>query len=236
MASPVPADWAVVDGALDRLSALTADEVPHDLAAWGRTLSVDGGAAPLLGLRATAAAFPGLLWDGARLHRAGLGLLEGIVLLALVTCPPDTSGDDLLRAVGCGLAVDAALRAARPDSTQARPTTEAVAATACIAAGSGADAGRVADALELAGALMVVQPAADDSPVEQALRAGHALAAGWLGWQLSDTGVTGMPEGIAHAVATVTGSDVSVAVPTPLPAGAPAPAGVWTADLLGRLW
>lgn len=235
-ANPVRMDWPPLERAIDRLAQLARSEVPKDLDGWGRRLLVADGPVPLVGLHAGAATYPGLLWDGARLHRAGLGMLEGLLLLAAVTCDPDAPVEDLARAVGVGLAVDAALRSATAEDALARPTTGTVAAAACVAVARGAEDARTANALALAGALMVVEPTTSDGAVEQSLRAGHTLAAGWLAWQLSGTGVVSMDDAVGHTLATVTGRPLRLLASSRPATGFPAQVGICVRDVVRLLW
>ncbi len=227
------AGWSAVRDALARLGRLRDADLPEDLRGWGRRIAARDGALPLLGLGVRAATFPGLLWNGARLHRAHLGAVEGLTLVGLASAPPDADAADLLRGVVAGLAVNEALAGARGAGV---PSTGVVGAAACAAVCSGMRAEDLPELLDLAGTLMVVAPATDDGPVERALRTGHELAAGWLAGRLTGTGILGMPDGLRDTVSTVTGE------PCPVPAQRvrrcaedPAPVGVRPAELLGSL-
>ena len=236
VADPAQVAWTQVDDAVARLVVLVEAPVPDDLDRWGRALLVPDGPVPLLGLHGGAAAYPALLWDGARLERAGLGLLEGLVLLAAVTCAPEAPADSLARGVGAGLAVDAALQSVSEQDAPARATTAAVAAVACLAVAAGADDARRVDALDLAGTLMAVGPPHDPGPVERSLQLGHALAAGWLAWRLSDTGITTMTDAVGHTLATVAGRPLRSVDAAPQPGSAAgAPAGSRVCDVVRLL-
>ncbi|MGY1835572.1 hypothetical protein ACI79P_10715 [Blastococcus sp. SYSU DS0510] len=218
--------------ALERLGAATSAPVPADLLAWAATMGTDDGALPLLGAGRRAAPYPGLLWNGARLHRAGAPDADGLTLVALAAAPDDAPLELIEQAVAAGLALgaDLAAGAAGPVPT-ARATTGVVAAAACAAVAAGsADLGGV---LDVAAGLMAVQPAETGTADEQALAHGHCLAAGWLAARASEAGLTGMPDALAPTLETVTGRPApAVALPTPvrMPAG-----GGRAADLLAAL-
>lgn len=236
VADPAQVAWTQVDDAVARLVVLVDAPVPDDLDRWGRALLAPDGPVPLIGLHGGAAAYPALLWDGARLARAGLGLPEGLVLLAAVTCAPEAPADSLAQGVGAGLAVDAALRSACEQDAPARATTAAVAAVACLAAAAGADDARTVEALDLAGTLMVIGLPQDPGPVERSLQLGHALAAGWLAWQLSGSGITSMTDAVGHTLATVAGRPLRPVDTAPQPGSAAgAPAGSRIGDVVRLL-
>jgi hypothetical protein len=207
--------------------------VPADLLAWSATMGTDDGALPLLGAGRRAAPYPGLLWNGARLHRAGAPDADGLTLVALAAAPDDAPLELIEQAVAAGLALHADLATGTdgPPPT-ARATTGVIAAAACAAVAAGSpDLGGV---LDVAAGLMVAQPAEAGTADEQALAHGHCLAAGWLAARAFDAGLIGMPDALAPTLETVTGGPApAVAVPAPVPV--PAAGGGRAADLLAAL-
>jgi hypothetical protein len=192
--------------ALAGLTSLREADVPPDLRSWGSSLASANGSVPLLGLAVRAATYPGLLWNGVRLKRAGLGDAEALTMVGVVSGPDHMHAVDLLRAVRAGLAVAGGLsRAEGSNAPLATPSTAVVAAAACAAIAAGHASDDLVEILDLAGTLMVVAPTRDDAPLEQSLRAGHGLAAGWLTVQLVGAGIVGMPDGLTQTVSTVTG-------------------------------
>jgi len=175
-----------------------------DLIAWAAGLSRSGGRFPLLGSGSRAEAYPALLWSGTRLHRTALPPEAGLMLLAHVTADAGAQvdlpvpGDPRLEAaVGAGLRVLARLPASRDDApASAGLEVLAAAATAAVAFGADDDLDAV---LDLAGTLAVVGPAA---PVTAGadVRAGHALAVGWLAVRLLTDGLVA-PVAAARATA-----------------------------------
>jgi hypothetical protein len=185
------------------------------------------GRLPLLGTGLRAAAYPALLWNGARLHRAAALEDDGLVLVALAAAPADADAADVDRAVSVGRSVAAGLPAVLGDGAgTARPTIGVVAAAACAAVARGTDPSGLGPLLDVAAALMVVGPPAGGTPREAGLRAGHCLAAGWLAPRVLGAGLTGMAGALVHTVSAVTGrpadelpGDPSAGVPVAEPTG-----------------
>ena len=198
-------------------------------------IGTPAGRLPLLGTGLRAAAYPALLWNGARLHRAAVPEDDGLVLVALAAAPPEADAAGIDRAVSAGLAVAAGL----PDVVGDRPgtgvpTVGVVAAAACAAVAGGTDVSDVGPVLDVAASLMVVRPPDGGTPREAGLWAGHCLAAGWLAPLLLRAGLTGMDGALAHTVATITGrptGELPALGPVP---GVP-PTGSSIGDLLARL-
>lgn len=194
----------MVDEASQRLENLRDAPPPDDLRRWADAVATGAGVVELFGTGRRAATFPGLLWCGARIARAGLGPVEGLVLVARVSAPRAT-GTQLERAVAAGVAVGERLDV--PPGAGGL-TTGVVAAAACAAVAAGADPQRLDGLLDIAASLMVVSPPAAGGDVEHGLWAGHCLAAGWLATRAASAGLVGMPDGLGHTVATVTGHRV----------------------------
>ena len=224
--------------------------VPADLRHWGTRLDAPGGVVPLLGLSVRAAAYPGLLWSGARLQRAGAADLDGLVLVGLVAGAAEASATALARGVAAGRAVSRELASlAERRGAVATPTTGAVGAAVCAAVVLGKPVAGLADVLDFAGALMVVgpsKPGEDDGATDRSLRSGHELAAGWLAALLPEAGLVGMSESLSQTLRTVTGNPVampadalvsSTAVPSSYDAAShdPEPPHARVADLLADL-
>jgi hypothetical protein len=181
-----------------------------DLAAWADGLARSGGPFPLLGTASRAEAYPALLWNGTRLHRDGLPPRAGLLLLAHVVTEgagdlPTAGGTALEEAVDAGVRVLDGLPA-DPPGAPASAGSAVLAAAATAAHGSGApDPGAV---LDLAGTLAVVGPSAPLTSGAD-VRAGHALAVGWLAVRLLADGLVA-PAGAARATAsTVLGAPVA---------------------------
>lgn len=166
---------------------------------------------PLLGAGLRSATYPGLLWNGARLHRAGTAYVDALVLVALAAGVGGGPEADLERGVQVGLDVAAALDD-RHGSTEdiGHPTTRVVASAACAATVGGTDRDGLSEVLDLAATLMVVMPPVGGDEVQEGLWAGHCLAAGWLATQALATGLVAVPDALARTVATVTGQDATV--------------------------
>lgn len=195
----------MLQSSLRRLSALAAP-VPDDLQQWAGAVGGRAGRLPLLGTGLRAAAYPALLWNGARLHRAAVPDADGLVLVALAAAPEQADEADVDRAVAVGLAVAAGLPAVLGDGpVTGMPSTGVVAAAACAAVASGTDPSRLQPVLDVAAALMVVQPPDAGTPREAGLRAGHCLAAGWLAPRVLTAGLTGTTGALVHTVSVVTG-------------------------------
>jgi hypothetical protein len=172
-------------------------------------MGAPAGRLPLLGTGMRAAAYPALLWNGARLHHAAAPEDDGLVLVALAAALPDADAADVDRAVSIGRAVAAGLPAVLGvGGATARPTIGVVAAAACAAVAGGTDPSGLGPVLDVAAALMVVGPPAGGTPREDGLRAGHCLAAGWLAPRVLGAGLTGMAGSLTHTVSTVTGRPV----------------------------
>jgi hypothetical protein len=226
----------VLRPALRRLGELAATPVPADLQAWAGAVGGVAGRLPLLGSGLRAAAYPALLWNGARLHRAAAPDDDGLVLVALAAAPEEADQADVDRAVTVGLAVAARLPAVLGEGPMTgRPTVGVVAAAACAAVASGTDPSRLQPVLDAAAALMVVQPPDGGTPREAGLRAGHCLAAGWLAPRVLGAGLIGTAGALVHTVSVVTGRPAGELLldPTAVPAGDPT--GSPAADLLARL-
>lgn len=180
--------------------------MPADLRAWAQRIGTPSGRLPLLGTGLRAAAYPALLWNGARLHRAGAPEDDGLVLVALAAAPPEADAADVERAVAVGRAVAAGLPGViGAGPVTGLPTAGVVAAAACAAAARGTDPSGLQPLLDVAAALMVVRPPAGGTPREAGLWAGHGLAAGWLAPLVVGAGLTGMAGALEHTVAAVTG-------------------------------
>ncbi|WNV76177.1 hypothetical protein [Geodermatophilus sp. DSM 44513] len=190
---------------------------------------------PLLGTRLAAEPWPALLWNGARLHRAGAAEADGLALVALAASPPEGSGDDVERALRTGLAVSAALTdVVGTGAVTGRPTTGVVAAAACAAVAGGTDPPDLDPVLDVAAALMVVRPPGDGSGTAvDAVAAGHCLAAGWLAPQVLRAGLVGTPGTLQDTVSTVTGRPAGHLRTAPVTDGPGAPVGPAGALLAG---
>jgi hypothetical protein len=198
--------WVPLTGALRALDRLAATPPDDDLGAWAVRIAAPDGALPLPGTGLRAAPYPGLLWAGERCARAGLG---GDVVLTLVGLAAGAEhgrcAADLSRAVHAGLAVAAEIedrisQVARP---AALPTGGVVPAATCAAVLAGVAPADLPAVLDLAGSLMAVTP--PDGPPGP--WAGHAGAAGWLAVRTWTSGLVGMPDGLGHTLAAVTGDD-----------------------------
>ncbi|MCZ2859102.1 hypothetical protein [Blastococcus sp. VKM Ac-2987] len=199
--------------------------MPADLLAWAATIGAAAGALPLLGAGRRAPRYPALLWNGARLHRAGAPEADGLTLVALAAAPDDAPLELLERAVATGLALRTGLDPGTDGPLPTgRPTTGVVAAAGCAAVAAGiTDLGPV---LDLAAGLMVVQPPEIGTVAEAALGWGHCLAAGWLAPRALGAGLIGMPDALLPTLETVTGHPArAVAVPAGPHAPAAVPAG-----------
>jgi hypothetical protein len=196
--------WAPLAGALRALDRLAGSPAEADLGAWATRIHDADGAVPLPGTGLRAAAHPGLLWAGERCSRAGLGAPAQLALVGLVVGAEHArSAADLSRALQAGLAVADALderiaAAARP---AALPTAGVVPAAACAAVLAGVPLSDLAAVLDVAGSLMAVMP----PDATAGAWPGHSCAAGLLAVRAWSSGLTGMPDGLGHTVATVTG-------------------------------
>jgi hypothetical protein len=216
--------------ALTRLGTLASAPVPRELRAWAEVIGAPAGPMPLLGTGVRAAAYPALLWNGARLHHAAAPDDDGLVLVALAAARPDADAADIDRAVTVGRAVSAGLPGVLGDgAVTASPTIDVVATAACAAVAGGTDPSALGPVLDVAAALMVMSPPSGGTPREAGLRAGHGLAAGWLAPRVLAAGLTGMAGALVPTVSTVTGrpagelrGDLSGGVPAPEPTGSPA--------------
>ena len=193
------------------------------------------GRLPLLGTGLRAAAYPALLWNGARLHRAGVPDDDGLVLVALAAAERDADTAEVERAVTVGLAVAAELPSMTGGGTViGRPTTRVVAAAACAAVATGTPLSGLDPVLDIAASLMVVAPPTATAARHPEFLAGHCLAAGWLAPRVLRAGLTGMESALSHTVATVIGRP---AAGLPVMADVPAarPTGSHAGELLARL-
>lgn len=181
--------------------------LPEDLGSWSRAIGSPSGDVSLLGTGLRAATYPGLLWNGARLHRAGAPPVDGLVVVAMAAGGEQAGADDLGRGVGAGLRVGSAVAAVGGYDGTARPTTGVVAAAACAAVVMGTDPDDLGAVLDLAGSLMVVTAPVGADHVQRGLWAGHCLAAGWLASQVRTAGLVTMRGALAHTVGVVTGHD-----------------------------
>jgi hypothetical protein len=177
---------------------------------WARRISASGGSVPLLGANGRSAAYPGLLWNGDRCLRAGMGPSAVLTLVGLVIGQDDDAdAARLVQGVRAGMAIrDSRLWAGRPViAPTASATTDVISTAACAAVSAGMGLCDVTKVLDLAGSLMIIKPT---SPVGSAEMsgpwAGHALAAGWLAVQLHRAGVSGMGGGLEHTLTCVVGS------------------------------
>lgn len=159
--------------------------------------------------------YPALLWNGARLHRAGARRVEALTLVAIASAPDPTPDPSLERGVHAGLRIGTEVDDGVLDGV-GRPTTDLLPAAACAAVVCGADPADLTSLLDLAGTLMVVGPPsilrADEDgglgtdPVTDAeMRAGHCLAAGWLAPRLLDAGLIAQDGALDSTIAAVTG-------------------------------
>jgi len=198
--------WTPVTGALRALDRVAATPPSGDLDAWAGRIATPDGAVPLLGTGLRAAPYPGLLWAGERCAWAGLGGDAVLALVGLaVGAEHGRSAADLSRAVHAGLAVAAEVgqRVAEVARPVALPTGGVVPAATCAAVLAGVALADLPAVLDLAGSLMAVTP--PDGPPGP--WAGHAAAAGWLAVRTWTSGLVGMPDGLGHTLAAVTGDD-----------------------------
>jgi hypothetical protein len=196
--------WAPLTGALRALDRLAATPPDGDTVAWAVRIATTDGAVPLPGTGLRAATYPGLLWAGERCARTGLGADGVLALVGLVAgAEHGRSAADLSRAVHAGLAVAAEVgqRVAEVARPAALPTGGVVPAATCAAVLAGVSLSDLPAVLDLAGSLMAVTP--PDGPPGP--WAGHAAAAGWLAVRTWTSGLVGMPDGLAHTLAAVTG-------------------------------
>jgi hypothetical protein len=190
--------------ALRALERLAATPPEGDLSAWAVRIATPDGAVPLPGTGLRAATYPGLLWAGERCARAGLGADAMLTLVGLAAgAEHGRSAADLRRAVHAGLAVHAEIeqRVAEVSRPAALPTGGVVPAAMCAAVLADVPPADLPAVLDLAGSLMAVAP--PDGPPGP--WAGHAAAAGWLAVRTFTSGLVGMPDGLGHTLATVTG-------------------------------
>lgn len=195
-----------------RLERLVAQAPSPGLARRAEVVDDPGGRWPLLGTAARASAFPALLWNGARMHAENVDTTTALLLLAHVTAAPAAGLDlptgqepGLADAVAAGLRVRDLLPGV-PAGAVAEPGLGVLVAAATAAtAARRPSTDRAADLgalLDLAGTLAVIAPQAvpDGAAPEADLRAGHALATGWLVVRLHAAGLVS-PPGAAHATA-----------------------------------
>lgn len=205
------ATWPQRRAELTALGALRDSPIPADLAGWAADLADPGApvgsGTPLLGTPLVAQPFPGLLWNGARAHRAGLGFAERLVLLALVCGGPTLDARLMSRAVAAGLAAAKDLSPA-VEAPASEPIavlsagTVAAAVTAAVAAG--ADPGRLDEAIELAGSLMLIGRPGLADPVRDGIWAGHEIAVGWLAAVvLPDAGIRATADSLDTTLSTI---------------------------------
>ena len=179
-----------------------------DLAAWAEGLGRPDGPFPLLGSGSRADAYPALLWNGTRLRRVGVAPVVALLLLAHVTADggddlPDAADGRLDAAVAAGLWVLERLPVAPPGApADAGLEVLAAAATASVVAGSDLVA-----VLDLAGTLAVVSPPAVAADAD--VRAGHALAVGWLAVRLLADGLVAPPDAARTTASSVTGAHLT---------------------------
>ncbi|GAA5133455.1 hypothetical protein [Pseudonocardia adelaidensis] len=200
--------------ALERLAATVPDA---DLGAWAHRIATPDGAVPLPGTGLRAATYPGLLRAGERCARAGLGADVVLTLVGLVAgAEHGRSAADLSRAVRAGLAVHAEIeqRIAEVTRPAGLPTGGVAPAAMCAAVLAGIPPADRPALLDLAGSLMAITP--PDGPAGP--WAGHAAAAGWLAVHTFTSGLAGMPDGLGHTLAAVTGAS---AVDDPPPGEVP---------------
>lgn len=219
--APWMLDWPrrLVD--LTRLGQLRAAPVPADLAAWAIELAGPGGlggsSVPMLGTKLAAAPYPGLLWTGARAARAGLGIAERLVLVALVSGGPRLDSAVLCRAVAAGLATTAGLATAADDAGADDPgadrtgvdppvaelSAEGVAAAVTAGVAMSLDAAALDAVIDLAGSLLLVAAPGPPDPLVAGIRSGHAMAVGWLAPALLGTGIRAPADALEATVATI---------------------------------
>lgn len=214
-------DWRTRLADLTRLGELRAAPVPADLAAWAIELADAGEpvgpSVPMLGTKLAAAPYPGLLWTGARAARAGLGISERLVLVALVSGGPRLDSAALSRAVAAGLATVAGLAAAADDPGAedrgaeragvdppvAELSAEGVAAAVTAGLAVGLDATGLDAVIDLAGSLLLVAAPGPPDPLVAGIRAGHAMAVGWLASVLLGAGIRAPADALAATLETI---------------------------------
>jgi hypothetical protein len=231
--------WSDVEGAHGRLVALAGEPVDADLLTWAHGLEASALELPLVGLGRLAATYPSLVWNGVRLRRAGLGVLEGLLLVGLASRTDTSTTDDLVRAVAAGVAVDAALQQVLDGSDRVGvPTTSGIAAAACAGVLGGVPLSDLGVLLDLAAGLMVVGGRPTGQADLDGLLLGHGLAAGWLAPRVAASGIVPMPGAVEHTL-DVYAMNLTVLVPdvatTPDPRSSGAPKGVSLADLAAAL-
>src|SRR5690606_13186822 len=224
-ATPSP----VVPSALARLEALSRQLVPSDLLGWAER-SHQAAGFPLLGTDRQAEPYVALQWNGERAARAGLGVVDLVVLTGVVTgWQQDRTIGDLARAVARALEERARAVSTRLDAV-APVTADVVTTAVCAGVLSGIPEGELSALVDLAGTLLQVRPAPLSGtalPATQALTddtasghtaataAGHTAAAGWLAAQVHLAGMVAYPGAFAETVATAafTSADVDTATP-----------------------
>jgi hypothetical protein len=196
--------WAPVSGPLRALERLAATSPDADLSAWAARIATPDGAVPLPGTGQRAAPYPALLWGGERCARAGLGVDAMLTLVGLASgAERGRTAADLSRAVHAAIAVAGEFdrRVAEVARPVALPTGGVVPAAVCAAVLAGVPPAVLPAMLDLAGSLMTVAPPAGPPGPW----AGHAAAAGWLAVHSWTSGLVGMPDGLGHTLAAVTG-------------------------------
>lgn len=204
--------WPDVAEAHGRLIELRDTSVDSDLSGWADTDGSSSLVFPLIGLGRSAATYPALLWNGVRLARADLGILEAFVLVGLAARTETSTPDDLLRAVRAGSAVNQALEQVLDGSDLVGvPTAAAIAAAACAGVMGSTPSDSLGSLLDLAAGLMVVGGGNTNQPDLSALLLGHSMAAGWLAPRVAGAGIVPMPEAVEHTL-DVYASNLTVGV------------------------
>lgn len=203
---------SVVGTTLDRLRVLAHEPVPAALGAWTLRCHHAPGF-PLLGTDREAEPYVALQWNGERAARAGLGLLDLVVLTGLVTAwEQDRSVGDLVYAVTGALAARRDMVPATR-SVGAAVTADVVTTAVCAGLLSGVPVEGLPPLTDLAGTLLQVLPQTAFTPDSKAAAAGHTAAAGWLAVQVHAAGLVAYPGAYADTVATAA---LPFAVPDPL--------------------
>lgn len=194
---------AVVGAAFDHLRELTHQPVPADLEAWAARCHRTPGF-PLLGVDRESEPYLALQWNGERAARAGLELVDLVVLTGLVTAwEQDRSFGDLVSAVSGALT-------ARHDlvpavlSAGSVVTADVVTTAVCAGLLSGVPVTNLTQLADVAGTLLQVQPVTSATPESRAAAAGHTAAAGWLSVQVHLAGLVAYDGAFADTVATAT--------------------------------
>ncbi|MEO6018959.1 MAG: hypothetical protein ABIP45_01770 [Knoellia sp.] len=169
------------------LAALRSIEPEDDLVAIGA--HSEPGDIPLLGTSFTAETYAALLWNGERFERHRLPWLVRFLFLGRVV---GANAQGAAAGARAGEAMRAAWPPPRTTPIVVDLTVDAVAASVCAATAEGLNGDARERVAELAASLMVVTPALPSAELA-GLRAGHALAVGWLAVRLHHSLVTAAP-------------------------------------------